>query len=276
MFATETAARAALPACLMCHAPVVVPEIAGERRAQIACSAAAMDIAARFLIASAPDLLVVVSPHTPRLKECFVVLTGNELRGDFGAFGFHNIQVHLPGDGAAAAQMIALCAEQGICARTRFDAALDHGALVPLHFMQRAGWNGRTMVIGLPSVCPDDACLKLGRALARLQQKRHDRVALICSGDMSHRLIPGAPAGYHPRAAQFDEAVQLVLEHGDLKEAAQIDPELRALAGEDVIDSLLVAAGACVQAQGVRPLSYEGPFGVGYLIAILNDPAAVH
>jgi AmmeMemoRadiSam system protein A len=48
------------------------------------------------------------------------------------------------------------------------------------------------------------------------------------------------------------------------------DPDLRELAAEDAVDSALVAASAVNwNAAGHKVLSYEGPFGVGYGVAIL-------
>jgi AmmeMemoRadiSam system protein A len=51
------------------------------------------------------------------------------------------------------------------------------------------------------------------------------------------------------------------------------DPELQDLAAEDAVDSTLVAASAVNwNAAGHEVLSYEGPFGVGYGVAILRQP----
>jgi len=87
---------------------------------------------------------------------------------------------------------------------------------------------------------------------------------------MSHRLKPGAPAGFHPGAKDFDRFVSEHVARGDFARAVAVDDELRELAAEDVIDSLAVAGGAVgYRADGFRFFSYEGPFGVGYLVATL-------
>lgn len=61
---------------LMCHAPVVVPGVVGPRGAACARSTAAMREAARRIVARAPEVLVVVSPHTPRVAGAFHVVGG--------------------------------------------------------------------------------------------------------------------------------------------------------------------------------------------------------
>jgi hypothetical protein len=59
-------------AALMCHAPIVLPEIAGNRSAEIAKTTAAMEEAATHLLARQPDVIVILSPHAPRSRGSFV------------------------------------------------------------------------------------------------------------------------------------------------------------------------------------------------------------
>ena len=89
---------------------------------------------------------------------------------------------------------------------------------------------------------------------------------------MSHRLQPGAPAGFHPRAKEFDSAFIECLRAGDYRKLPNFDPNLQDMAAEDAVDSTLVAASAVNwNAVGHEVLSYEGPFGVGYGVAILHQ-----
>jgi AmmeMemoRadiSam system protein A len=116
----------------------------------------------------------------------------------------------------------------------------------------------------------------MGRALAQAARQLGERVCVVASGDMSHRLTRDAPAGYHPQARAFDAGFAELIARGDLREAARFDDGLRELAAEDVVDSCAVAAGAVdFDATGHRVLHYEGPFGVGYLEAVLHESAAV-
>ena len=98
------------------------------------------------------------------------------------------------------------------------------------------------------------------------------RIVYVASSDLSHRLIPGAPAGYDPRAAQFDHAVADTFASGDWEGLLTIDPGLVSAAGECGYRSLAVLSGVigAYEAAGGRThnrlLSYEGPWGVGYLV----------
>ena len=101
------------------------------------------------------------------------------------------------------------------------------------------------------------------------------RVAFIASGDLSHRLKPQAPAGYNPDAHIFDEQVVDALRSNAPQRIVDIDYNLRRLAGECGFRSMLVAIGASSELPpSCEVLSYEAPFGVGYLVAqITNQPA---
>jgi AmmeMemoRadiSam system protein A len=149
------------------------------------------------------------------------------------------------------------------------DASLDHGALVPLWFLAQAGWAGPTVILSLNY--PDDGGLaELGEAIAAAARASRRRIALIASGDMSHRLTPDAPCGFHPEAHQFDEAFIALIRDGDYHGIANMAPALRELAAEDAADSTLAAAAAVDwRSAGHKVLNYQAPFGVGYGVAIL-------
>jgi aromatic ring-opening dioxygenase LigB subunit len=121
---------------------------------------------------------------------------------------------------------------------------------------------GRLRAFGAPEEGVDfqnDAAVRLGR-----------RVAFIASGDMSHRLTLGAPYGFDARGAEFDQWLIGTLRRGGCRELLDSSADLGKVAEEDALDSVLVALGATgFNANGTEVLSYEGPFGVSYGVAIL-------
>jgi AMMECR1 domain-containing protein/aromatic ring-opening dioxygenase LigB subunit len=255
----------AVVSALMCHAPIVVPDVAGARGDSCAQTTAAMRMAARRVVARGSRVAVVVSPHTPRAAG-FTILRGDRVAGDFGDFGAPGLKV----DFAAASSLRAKLVDAGACSlgADPVRRGLDHGALVPLWFLAEAGYDGAVLVVAFPRHTTADACDDFGKALANVD----DEFALLASGDCSHRLIPGAPAGFHAQARHFDAALAEAVAAGDDRAVLRIDPELRELAAEDVVDSVMLAASATsFSARGRAVLSYEGPYGVGYLVALLDD-----
>lgn len=256
----------------MCHAPIVLPEIAAENAARVRRSTEAMAQAASRALGARPDAVVIVSPHTPRHRRAFGVAQAARLHGDFGQFGFPEIRIDLPGAQAEAGAVLAKARADGLEVAPLPDLELDHGAMVPLFFLQEAGWNGPTLLLSLPMGTDLTKCRRLGEAVAAAAREAGRNWVFVASGDMSHRLIRDAPAGFHPRAREFDSHVASSVKDGRYEAALAVDEDLRDLAAEDVIDSLAVAVGAIGNDPSTRQyLSYEGPFGVGYLVAVLHE-----
>lgn len=250
-------------AALMCHAPIVIPTIAGSRGGACEATTRAMGEAARHLQAAAPARVVVISPHAPRGEERATLHRSDRAEGHFGRFGREDVSLSLPGDPDIHSALLAALPLVPVPA-----IGLDHGALVPLWFLREAGLRVPVTVLGLSWSPTQKRNHAFGRRLREVMDDLGAPWALIASGDMSHALQPGAPGGFHPQAHRFDAAVVASLQAGRLQDVSQIEPSLRMLAREDVVDSLEVATGALPEG---RPevISYEAPFGVGYLEARL-------
>lgn len=239
---------------LMCHAPIVVPAVGGARSAHCRSTTRAMHEVAVRAAAHLPDRVVLLSPHSPRQRRSFAAWPGRHV-GDLGDFQAPDVRVDLP-DAPEVANTLGLGPVEA--------RRLDHGAMVPLSFLWDAGWRGRTAILSLPWDEIDSE--SVGRGLADLP----GHTVVIASGDMSHRLQPGAPAGFHPNAHRFDDAFVEALRRDDW--AAALGAEARALAAEDVVQSARVAMVAAEAPLWSEVLCYEAPFGVGYTEAILRDP----
>ena len=179
--------------------------------------------------------------------------------------------VDLPSDESFARTIAEEARSRGVQVWRLRDTDLDHGATVPLWHLANAGWRGPTVLIGL-NYPGEPGLTELGEAIAAAARRAGRRVAVVASGDMSHCLQPGAPAEFHPRAKEFDGKFIECLRAGDYRQLTRLDHELQELAAEDAVDSTIVAASAVNwSAHGREVLSYEGPFGVGYGVAILHQ-----
>jgi hypothetical protein len=71
---------------------------------------------------------------------------------------------------------------------------------------------------------------------------------------------------------EFDRELTRLVAGGRLREISAIDSELREVAAEDAADTSIIAAAAIgFRPHGAEVLSYEHPFGVGYLVAVFHD-----
>ena len=263
--------QAAAPVCavLMPHAPILVPDVGGDRAGAARASVRAMREAAARVMDFQPDTLALISPHSPRQRGAFGLWAGDRLTGTFAQFNAPGAQVSLPNDTPLADAIIAEARNRGLATWLIRGQTLDHGALVPLWFLAQAGWAGPTVVLSLKDPA-DGGLAELGEAIAAAARASRRRIAIVASGDMSHRLKENAPCGFHPQAHQFDETFINLIRDGDYHGIGNIAPALRELAAEDAVDSTLAAAAAVDwKAAGHKVLNYEAPFGVGYGVAIL-------
>jgi MEMO1 family protein len=253
------------------HPPIMVPEVGGEAISDVQGSIAAMAELTQRIIASGAETLVLISPHAPLEATAFVAYKAPILHGDFAKFRARETTVDAPLDtvllNAIADEARALNYE--IVNLGPYE--LDHGTAVPLYFLLRNGWQGQLVALGYSFLTNDDH-LRFGACIDRAAAKVGRRVAFIASGDLSHRLKPEAPAGYNPNAHLFDDEVVAALQANNPQRIAEIDPELRRMAGECGYRSMLVAIGASqTQASSCEVLHYEAPFGVGYLVAQISN-----
>ena len=84
------------------HAPILVPEVGGERGSAAQASGQAMREAAACVMSFRPETLVLISPHSPRHPRAFGLWAGERLQGYLAQFNAPGAQVSLPNDGQLA------------------------------------------------------------------------------------------------------------------------------------------------------------------------------
>lgn len=252
------------------HPPIMIPEVGREAIAEVRGSIEALRELTARIVASGAETIVLISPHAPLAPRAFVAYDEPELCGDFANFRAPTTTVSAPLDVELLDTIAATAAADGYqILRLAHNHELDHGTAVPLYFFLRNGWRGRVVAFGYSFLANEDH-VHFGACIRRAADQLPRMVAFVASGDLSHRLKPGAPAGYYPKAHLFDEEIVAAVRAAAAERIVQVDQELRRLAGECGYRSLLVAIGAAADANmNSEVLHYEAPFGVGYMVAQL-------
>ena len=259
-----------LGAIITPHPPVLLPEVGGGREREIAATDRAMHTAAETVAAWQPDVIIISSPHTILYRDYFHIAPGDGAVGDMGRFGAPEVRIQASYDTLLREEIIRRAEAEGLHAGTlgQRDPELDHGVLIPLYYLRKAGVRCPIVRMGLSGFSPLDH-YRLGKCVQDAVNALGRRAVFLASGDLSHKLKADGPYGYAPEGPQFDDAVTRTMASGDFLEFLTIDPALCERAAECGLRSFQMMAGA-LDGLAVEPqlLSHEGTFGVGYAIAL--------
>ena len=213
-----------------------------------------------------PETIVVISPHTDGYGDAHVVKTAPRLRGDFGRFRCPEVAFSYDNDVPFAELLLAL--------------AGDYRKLQPGARRRRRPRLGRARAAELParptassrspSSAPTPSTARWGSWCGAAPRSSGGDTLFLASGDLSHALIHGAPAPYDPRGKLFDDEVVEPARRRRLRRRSRASsPSCCDGAAECGLRSFIALGGFLGDDATVDPeiLSYEGPFGVGYLVA---------
>src|SRR3990170_4516567 len=259
-------------ACISPHPPIIIHEVGRGREAETSRTIAALQQVATRMAEHRPETVVLVSPHGPLRPEAFGVIDSTRAVGTFADWGAPGVVFSFETDRRAADLIVheAQAAGLPVARLARWGEGLDWGCTVPLYYLQHGMGEAKLVTVAISFLSPG-AHFEFGKALARALGRLDRRVAFISSADLSHALKPGAPNGYHPAGRQFDERYQQAVANWDVDWVLSLEEGFRRQAAEDAIPQTAVLMGA-LSGLPVTPrvLSYEGPFGVGYLVAAID------
>ncbi len=249
---------------IMPHPPILIPEIGGKRIKDAASSAKALKEIVNRLKTKQFDSVIVITPHGNVSYVCLPVYSSPVFDGDFSSFGAPKLSFHFKGDVELA---LAIVKDNPNLTARNTETFLDHGLLVPLYYITNGGINKPILPVAV-ALFSLKQLFECGQMIARAAQKIGRRIAVIASADMSHRLTNDAPSGYHSEGKRFDETLVSLVEKYDVNGILNFPQKLANIAGQDALWSIAILLGAIDGLNFKQEvLSYEGPFGVGYMVA---------
>ena len=270
-------------ACVSPHPPVLVHEVGKGRERATQKTIDALGEAARRMAQHQPETVVLISPHGPLRADAFGILTAPDCSGTFAEWGAPQVAFAFENDLEAVELIRAGAAQAGLPLEpiARWREGLDWGCTVPLYYLRSGLGDARLLPMTISFLSPRRH-FALGQAVARAVRQLDKRVAIIASADLSHSLTESAPNGYDPMGAVFDEKLREAIAAWDVGAVLGMEEDFRRRAAEDAVPSVSFLMGA-LDGLSVQPqvLCYEGPFGVGYLVAAVEvmpplDNGVVH
>lgn len=258
------------------HPPASVPGVGDGQKNLISDTVASMREVAGRIAQISPDVVVICSPHVSTYYDYLQISPGAGASGDLTAFGGDVRRI-----GTVYDQRFIRALEQ----ETRIDhlqagtvgqrtAALDHGTMIPLWFIQQAGTYAPVVRVGVADGISPLEHYRFGRCIARAAECLQRKAVFVASGDLSHRLHRDGPYGYCEEGPRFDRTVCAALASGDFTPLLEMDPQVSERAAQCALKTFQVMAGVLDgKILTSDLLSYEGTLGVGYAVAALTPLA---
>jgi AmmeMemoRadiSam system protein B len=255
------------------HPPIIIPGVGSTTDLQkVASTIAAMRKLANGFREAEIETLIIISPHMLIYPDSFNIAGMKKLFGTFAPFGAPDIMLEFSNDLELAHEINDLANSQEIKTLLYDNDGeffeLDHGILVPLYYLTIQQESALKILPLAYSNLDRAKHFAFGQIIGEAVKKHPSRVGVVASGDLSHRLIQGAPSGYSDAGKKFDQRLVDDLKNGNTGEIMLYDEDFLDDAGECGYRSILILEGI-LDGLNLKPeiLSYEGPFGVGYLVA---------
>lgn len=265
-----------LAAYLTPHPPIIIDAIGRGEEKKAEATIEGMKIISKDIKLKSPSTIVLITPHGPMFSDGVAISSEENLYGSFKNFGFSDLKysyknnidlVEKIWEKSSKEKIPLVKIDKSISNIYNVDLELDHGALVPLHFINKEYRDFKLVHITYGLLAPKDL-YRFGQIIKNSIIEIGETAVVIASGDLSHKLSDDGPYTYSPYGKEFDEKI---IKEGKMKDLISFDLSLSEKAGECGLRSLMIMAGSLDRFNvDTRLLSYEGPFGVGYGTAIID------
>lgn len=261
------------------HPPVIIPEIGGGRELKAEKTIRGIRDLAMKTAEIRPDTIVLITPHGNVFQDGVSVVYETRIQGDFGDFGASDIAIEKECDMGLLDEMNRRFAENDcesifLNARTaeEYDIKreLDYASLVPLYYLDHYYPDYKVVHITIGHLSLIEL-FRIGRVLREAIEVNGKDTMILASADLSHALMDDGPYQFDPAGPIFDEKMITSLQNKDYYSILTMSPAIYDPAAQCGLRPIVMALGATdsIKTQS-KVFSYEGPYGVGYLTALIT------
>ncbi|MBI5466788.1 MAG: AmmeMemoRadiSam system protein B [Candidatus Kerfeldbacteria bacterium] len=250
-------------AAVVPHSPLLIPAIAKDHAPLADQTRQAIKDIGAEIYASAPDVVVVCTPHGPAIRGSFVIHTATHFHGTLKDFGDFQTAVDVECSTATAQEIKQRAEHDRVPVRLQTDEQLDYGTSVPMVF-----WQPHFSHIPLLPITttdhPPEELSRIARVIHDVATASSKRFALVASADLLRRTDPGSAESRRPQPLErkISQAITAVDPSG-IPEDQPID-----VCGLEPITLLLHVLHGLADHGSIT--SFEAPFGVGLLTATFS------
>ena len=255
------------------HPPLLIPEIGRGEIKYVKKTDESLKTVSKKFNELDIDTVIFISPHAPFIRNAISIYSNEDLYGDFSQFGFPEVSFEFKNDLEIMNSLIDEGKKYSInFVKLSKDYYLDHGVLVPLYYLNQNNKRKFKIVAMSQHFTIDIEELPLvGEIIKKVGRKTDKKIGIIASGDMSHRLLDTGPYGFHPSGSKFDNLIINSIKNENFKDIISIPENILEEAGECGYRSIVTIFSAMpFEDYKTEILSHEGPFGVGYLVVLIE------
>lgn len=272
----------------MPHPPIIMEEFGDSNRNKALCTIEGMMMLSKMIAKIKPETIIFVSPHGNSFSNGTCILNEPIIQGDFSQFGrpeisytkkinqelTQNIYDRLEEKGFVTVMM-----NKALAKTYSIQAKLDHGAMVPISFIDKE-YSDYTIVHITPGQTPLEENYYIGKLIKDVvdeyTEQNPSRVLVVSSGDMSHALKDDGPYAFNECGHGFDQVMRDAIASGSPLGLIKLKPSFIENAAQCGLRSFLMGFGYMDGLDlTTKVISYEGPFGVGYLCGYLTSDTIV-
>lgn len=246
------------------HSPVLIPSVGKENLKRIESTKKAFKKIEEDLYSSKVETIIIISPHGTIQQDAFSMNLAPNFSINFEEFGDFTSKLEITGN-VGLAHKIKEGLETSAPLQLINEGKLDHGSSIPLYLLTQNMPNVKVIPIYYSGL-DLESHFSFGKLLKQELMSSKERIAVIASGDLSHKLSKDSPAGYSSKGKKFDKKLIEYLSKHKTKEIINLKHESIVEVGECGLKSIVILLGI-LNDINYEPqiLSYESPFGVGYL-----------
>lgn len=250
------------------HTPLLMPTIGKEAGLKaLDKTVKAMQQLEQEMYLSHPEVVLIISPHGNALPDALTINLNSKYLTNFQDFGDLVTRLEYKPETMLIDRIREDFKSKHLPLVLESTASLDYGTAVPLYYLAQHLENIR-IVPFYTTQLDMKTHFDAGKELKDEIMSSTKRIAVIASADLSHRLTEKAPGGYSKKGVEFDEKIRSIIDTGNLVDILDIDEawvsEAQACGAKTIamLFGMLEDVG-----HKTKILSYESPFGVGYLVA---------
>ncbi len=256
-------------AALVPHPALAVPTVDKDKSILVNNTIDSLNKLGELLYQAKIETIIIISSHGQILENAFSINHSPKLSIDLSDFG--DLTKYDPfNNNIGLAYQIREYVETKLPLSLYNDTKLDYGSSIPLFYLAANLPKVKIIPINIADLNYEKH-VQLGEYIKEICFRSPERIAIIASADLSHKLNEDSPDGFSHSGKEFDNLIIDSLKHKKLNQIINMSPELVKEAGTCSIRSLLILLGIIKNMNyDAETLSYEYPVGIGYLTVNFN------